>query len=605
MHRSASLLEGVACWGIIFASLVLWRWETLTLSPYEDQAVGYWNEADYLSQHHFDYRRFLFQEPNFMDETPGRRSYGISILSPLLAAVQCLIPTTSTRLIVWHLLSFALTAWTVTMLAGWLIPSTGRLIAYLTAIALLTTPSFLVQGEIMGMDVPVTTAMVGSAILATRERYRSAIGLSALAFAFKATGMMMTLALITYFASMLLLDPRTRSEGRPRYIHLLASSLFLLGIQGLLEFLFDTSVSALVGLRWFPVMRPLMALQTAPDVVIILVGVIAGSALLIVGSMIRASGYRIGSLQEWCWNRRSFLLSWILVAGFVAAVGVHVYVPRYIVPALPFLFYLMGWLIKSSGSLARVGCPALFVLTIVNLVNAEGRFYPTIDQASLSFIEKWPNLDKRSCVFTERSREYLADLRSNKDLCHAIEQGYRDHLIIAPEPFYSYLTLPALGYVSTPLNVRLVANASQTIEMLARCRAEFDTRGPSPIVIWKRSARSLLPDRSAHDLVVFQDDLDPRLEAYVWRSFDELPSDVRSLMVWYIPRTRRPALIELSRIDLFMRTGRIEFARRELEAWKETLPSLGLLDEMLRKVDQAAQSGEDWTKVRSSFQVLE
>jgi hypothetical protein len=76
-------------------------------------------------------------------------------------------------------------------------------------------------------------------------------------------------------------------------------------------------------------------------------------------------------------------------------------------------------------------------------------------------------------------------------------------------------------------------------------------------------------------------------------------------MVWYIPRTRRPALIELSRIDLFMRTGRVEFARRELEAWKETLPSLGLLDEMRRKVDQAAQSGEDWTKVRSSFQVLE
>jgi hypothetical protein len=592
-------------WGLaIFVGMVLWRSEVLTLPPYEDQAVGYWNEADYLREHHFNYFRFLFVEPNFMDETPGRRSYGISILAPLLAGLEMLLGDGGELRVVCHVLWFALLALMAALVTSWLIPWAGRATAYLVSVAMVTTPSLLVQAEILGMDIPVASVMLVSAILAVNDRHSWAIALSFLAFSMKATGMMMTLALITYFVVMLMFDPRTNEMGRPSYGRSLRWSLALVVLEVLLESMFDTSVAALVGLRWLPVMRPSMVLTTAPDVLLLLILVTLLACLSVFFGGLEVWRGERASFGEWLHDRRAWLISWILVGGFVAAIVVHCYVPRYIVPAIPFLFFLVGWNLGRLRWARPLAVAGLMSLIVFNVLNVRGEFFPPLSQEAMAFIEKWPALDRRSCALTERSGEYLSDLRSNRKLCGLLEREFGDHPIIAAEPFYSYLSIPSLGYVNRKLDVRLAANASQTIRMLAELRsAKTSESSRVPVVIWKRSARSLLPDRSEEDELIFQDDLSPKLEAYLWHSVEKVPKDERSLAVWYVPRTRRGDLVELSRIDFFMRTGRAEFARRELREWKEKLPSVGLFDELLAKVELAAETGKDWDQVRSAWSV--
>lgn len=591
--------EGFA-WGLVVAiGLIIWRHEVLFLPPYEDQAIGYWSEADYLAQHRFDYATFLFHEPNFMDEVPGRRAYAISILSPILALIQLAVPDTPTRLCLVHLIWFLITGSIAGQLAIALRPVTGRWGAMAASLALVTSPHFLVQTEIMGMDIPVAAAFLWSARRAAADRLFSALLISFLAFAFKVTGLVATLAILTYILVMMLLDPRPRGEGRPRYGRALTLGVLLLSIEIILELLFDTSVSALIGLRWFPVMRPRMALTTTPDIVIYAVLV----ALAAIGSLVWqvTRGLSLREFRVWVFDRRLWLMAWIVVAGFIAAVHTHAFVPRYIAPATPLLFLLLGWTLTCAARFRVAGTVALLGMATFHVLNADGRFFPPLNSETKAFISHWPAFDQRSCAFTERSREYLTDLRSTLALCNTLEKAYVKSPIVCAEPIATYLSYPALGYVSRPLSVHRVLTAGQTVEMLVALRAS-ESNGPAPIVVAKRATRSLLPARQAEDEIIFEDRLDPPLIAYRWNSFEDVPNDLRRLLVWYVPTTRRKEEIELTRIDLLMRTGRIAFARAEIADWKKQFPDFKLLDELERKIDRTAKGEGTWDQIRRSWE---
>lgn len=591
--------EGFA-WGLAVAiALIIWRHEVLFLPPYEDQAIGYWSEADYLAQHRFDYASFLFREPNFMDEVPGRRAYAISILSPLLALVQLAVPETATRLCFVHVIWFLIAGSIAGQLVIALRPVTGRWGAMAASVALVTSPHFLVQTEIMGMDVPVAAAFLWGARQAAADRIFSALLISFLAFAFKVTGLVATLAMITYIFVMMVVDPRLIGEGRPRYGRALTLGVLLLGIEIIFELLFDTSVSALIGLRWFPVMRPAMALTTTPDIVIytLLVAVAA------IGSLVwqAVKGVSFREYKVWVFERRLWLMAWIVVAGFIAAIHTHAFVPRYIAPATPLLFLLIGWTLTRAERLRTAGTIVLLGMTVFHVLNADGRFFPSLNAETKAFISHWPAFDERSCAFTERSREYLTDLRSTLALCNTLEEKYADCPIVCAEPFATYLSYPALGYVNRPLLVQRVVTAGQTVEMLVALRA-MEKNGPAPIVVAKRGTRSLLPARKTEDEIIFEDHLDPPLIAYRWNSIKDVPNDLRRLLVWYIPTTRRADEIELTRIDLLMRTGRTSYAREEITAWKERFPDFGLLDELARKVDRTAKGEGTWDQIKRSWE---
>lgn len=591
--------EGFA-WGLAVAiALMAWRHEVLFLPPYEDQAIGYWSEADYLAQHRFDYVSFLFREPNFMDEIPGRRAYAISILSPLLALVQLAVPETSSRLCLVHVIWFLITGSIAGQLFISLQPVTGRWAARAASVALVTSPHFLVQTEIMGMDVPVAAAFLWSARQAATDRIYSALFISLLAFAFKATGLVATLAILTYIVIMMLVDPRPKESGRPRYGRALAIGALLLGFEIALEFLFDTSVAALIGLRWFSVMRPSMALTTTPDIVVY-TGLIAIAALgALAWQVSKDPSYR--GFKKWTFERRLWLMAWIVVAGFIAAIHTHAFVPRYIAPATPLLFLLIGWTLTHGERVRFAGTVILIGMTTFQVLNADGKFFPSLSAETREFVSHWPAFDERSCAFTERSREYLTDLRSTLALCNTLEKEYADCAIVCAEPIATYLSYPALGYVSRPLLVQRVVTAGQTVEMLAVLSAD-KKNSPVPIVVAKRATRSLLPARQAEDEIIFDDHLDPPLIAYRWNSIKDVPSDLRRLLVWYIPTTRRADEIELTRIDLLMRTGRTSYARAEIAAWKERFPDFGLLDELARKVERTASGEGSWDQIKRSWE---
>jgi hypothetical protein len=578
---------------VIWIGLILWRQEVLFLPPYEDQAVGYWSEADFLRRHHFDYVTFLWREPNFLDENPGQRAYGISLLAPFVALLQILLPTASSLLLVCHLLWWACTATTATLLAMALIPRAGPLLAWLCALALVTMPHFVVQAEILGMDVPVATAMFASALLATAGRWKSALWVSLLAFFFKATGLVMTLALWTCLW-VLYLSRVPASQRRSRGPILLG--LAILAIEVLLEFFFDTSIPSLVGFRWFTFFSPSMALINAPDVVALLGFVGLGAIASLERWAVRRRSAGGAAWGDWLADRQDWLLAWIVVAGFTAGVFVYIFVPRYVAPATPFLLYLVGWNLARLPGGRWLGPIAAGLMVVFHVANADGRFFPSIDEARASAIEPWPMLDRRSAAFTERSREYLQDHRSNIELCQKLQEEFVDRPIIAAEPFHSFLTMARTGYVERPLDSKRVSNATQTILLLAELRRAYRVEDAStePVVIERRAARSLLPPRQPNDVVVYQDHLTPATIAYRWRSIDQVPGDERSILVWYVSQTRRDDLWELSRLNLFMRNDRVEFARREVQAWKKRAPTFGLLDELLTKIEKTASGEISW-----------
>ena len=63
----------------------------------------------------------------------------------------------------------------------------------------------------------------------------------------------------------------------------------------------------------------------------------------------------------------------------------------------------------------------------------------------------YPELHCRSGEYLERSREYIADLRSNMAICQILEKKASLNPIVAKWPFVQMLTMPELRYVTHPI----------------------------------------------------------------------------------------------------------------------------------------------------------
>ena len=132
---------------VLLGFLLIVRFPVLTMPLYEDQAVGFGREADFLDQTNFDYRRLRYEEKHFLFGGTAR-SYVISVIPTTLALLHRMFGSTDAMLVVWHLASLALASAGVALLYSMLKPFTGRLVALLGAIAFLSTPIFITQAEL-------------------------------------------------------------------------------------------------------------------------------------------------------------------------------------------------------------------------------------------------------------------------------------------------------------------------------------------------------------------------------------------------------------------------------------------------------------------------
>jgi hypothetical protein len=599
----------------VAVALLWWQHDVLRLPPCQDQAAGWWTEADYLASTGFDYRRLLREENHFMDSDPGPRSYMISVLPTLLALAMLAVPDAPTLIVLVRGWSFLLGAGLLVGLAHALVAGgLKRPLAVLFCTALATTPLFVVQLDLMGMDVPLTLVLLAGAALLWRGCWQAAALMSLAAFALKATGQLLTLAGITYLALRLALGWRiTGPIERRREWWGLATHLVVLVVQTALIYWGDTSVEYLSAGDWPENLLTLNALRAnTPDVAVLLAIALLLTALECVG-WLRAA-WRVGTslatrmlaiARRFVFDEPRLAISWILVAGLFASSLQYIYTPRYVFCVMPFLYIILArpWL---GGSAPRGWgtAGALALLIAANLANQEGRFCADLTTArGADVFEGIPGLTPRSCAYLERSREYLRDHRSNIKAFELLDIKYADHPIFVASPNVFIVSRPRLGHVERQLEV---FDASQWTKALAgfrevMLRPEPPGGSKDPIFVWFGHARVTLPPREAGDEVIYDDSptnpLAP-LVMYIKHLPADVPRTARAIEDWYIARTWYPEFL-IARVrerpDYLVSSGRMDRALAELDdanRWMPGIPELEEIRENLRR-QRAAGSPVD------------
>jgi len=428
----------------LFLALVVVRWEIVASPPYYDFALGVFTEANFLVDSGFDYLRLANSEPTGNDGGP--RVYLISALPTILACMMKLAPSTRMVLVVCHLFSFACASVLIVTLYA-LLRSLAGTAAALTAVAIMaTSPLFSTQVDMLGIDLPMTTAAVVMIYLASRRRLLLASLAATAAFACKPSGLIVTAALLGYdFCLLGALAWRSGLRDRTLLttvaaivwtIALLFAQLLIYRWSNLGDRLEDLArASGYLG----------AVLSLCPDQCVVMVLATVGTLVAVARGLMCRWRPDVGSArpEDPQAIARALLLvaAWLVVAATMTSIVVYVrvYSVRYLLLALPFLYAILAvTVLRHLNSRALSVVAALAVA--LNLANWNGYFFPTV------------NVFRRHCSALERSHEYLADHRSNIAAMRELESKYADDAIVAGFPFPYFLSYPRLGYVSRPLH---------------------------------------------------------------------------------------------------------------------------------------------------------
>ncbi len=558
-------------------ALLAWRHETLAMPPYQDQAAGYWTEAAFLADTGFDYYRLRYLERHYMDEVPGPRSYMVSVWPTLLAVLMRVFPDPAVNIVVARLFSFALGGALLALLHVLLRARLGAGHALWPVLVLATTPAFVTQVELMGLDVPLTVVMLLSAWALTAERFQTAALLGLLAFFIKATGQIMNLVGLAYCLLLLAGGPNWERTYRRRLLLGSAANLALFGLEECVLLWGDTSAALMALAPWPAILKPPRAIWvTTPDLAVLL-GVSLLGFLLFLWSYFGAAGTnRDGAVWQraaWAKVLRAeplLAISALLVVGLLLMSRLVMYMPRYFFCGMPFLTCL--WAITWLGRLRlqRLVQIALLGLVAFNLANADGRYFPSIAAWGHAEFAAVPTYAPRTCAFSERSREYLADHRATVELARKLAASAGKRPVFAESPLHFLLTNPRLGYVDRSLDSHDAVEFELALQQLLEIYgtgAEARTR-PDPVFVRLLQTRTTLPGPQAADRVVWHDDLEPPMTAYVKR----IPADARGnpqrLVEWFLDETWQtdwPAARLHERLGFLLRTRRFDRLRSDLD----------------------------------------
>lgn len=557
---------------VVLIALLALRWSVLSMPLYEDQSVGFGREADFLNQTDFDYFQLRYEEKHFLFGGTAR-SYMISVIPTALSALSRLTGSTATTLFLWHCLSFVFAALIVTLVFALLQPLIGRRWAMLSAAALLTTPMFLAQADLAGMELPLTAFSLLAARQLVRGHSVRAAGSAAFAFLMKATGMIAGVAVLFILLTRWFVSPSSRRALTPGIV---VSAVLLAGAVAAVAWGDDTAAFRATFL-WPSAFRFPRAFLWCPDLSVLILIATAASAAWIMRDGLASS------CRRWIDNCRrgepsailgglSFLIA---TAGIVSMFG-YIFIPRYYILPLVFLYLLAPILLFLHPTFVRVGAAALGILIVVNLVNLRGALYPSVTSVAGDDLTVLALFPPRSCGFSERSLEYLSDHRSSIQKIRAIEQDHANDSIFLDMPHWIYLTSPFVGYVQEPPPLAYRAqNYTATIREF-RDRALTLPQDKDLLFLWSGRSGIHVPGPGEGIETLDADNLSPPL-ALLRAQRDRLPSSAEALEDWYLDRTwSKDYAVHriISRYEFLRRTGRIGRAYAELHMAKWIFPNI-------------------------------
>ncbi|MFO0946061.1 MAG: hypothetical protein U1D30_08960 [Planctomycetota bacterium] len=575
---TAGRLKTLMPLGLFFALFLLlatWKRDILHSPPYWDCSFAHWTEAIYLVDSNFDYDGLRNREKH--GTVGGARAYMTSVVPTFLALLMMAIDDPGTVIFLFHLFVLACVSALMTLLFTVLAREIGWRGAGLVSLAMLTTPMFITQAEMVNMDFPMVFLGYASAVALWRKRYVAGAILSLAAYLIKATGAIMTLASMA-FLSLLLLLSWSHVEGKLRrraiLIGLLANALAIT---------VEVAVAAWGGTYRYhsdPKNRPLIASSInirfwAPDLTILFLLAAIPSTFLVIVAI-----WQMRNEPGTSWGRRlfltvdqnaHFLFSWICVIGTILATTRVILLPRYLLLAIPFLFSILGLLFFKEKPFRLSIAIGFICLIFFNGLNSHGRFFPSISNA---IGEEYA----RTGALLERSREYLADHEANLRAMKYLETHCPDDVIIAGHPFVYFLSHPRLGYVKKPLR-GLTINEFSIFWPYFRDIREIDATEipPHPVEVTVRNTyyqysltfQRPWPDKN--DQILFKDDLTPPLVIFrkTWDGKEPSPKELED---WYVERLL-PWAVPADRVRLqttfLLQQGRnadaIRLARREQE----------------------------------------
>jgi hypothetical protein len=425
----------------VFLIHAITRFDVLFLPPYWDSLQGPFIEALWLKENGFDYWRLIHHEPGFI--YGGAAVYIWSVIPTFYALSYQLLPSPAAVFLFLHLVNYLLVG-----IVAWLVFSiaTDHLkmrpgTAALTAAAVLIQPVFTGQADAINMEIPVAAVCLVVAREFLRGRYWRCCAWSFLALLVKDAATLICLVNLLLAVTVMIVGVGEKAARR--------RMLVATGLPVLFRFVWVAYI----------VSQPLRTpMPMGIDVIEVLLQIWFSFPELYIASALCGLGVlvlirrAVDKGASWR-DRVATAVSDPTIAPLVYLIGIWTtYVVFSFSTSLGLIRYGVWYLafptLAIFGSLLAAGVRSktvervIIVYLMFCVISIDGITRPELDG-------QWA----RSGHMLERSREYLADLRSNMRTAAFLEQHADGRPVIVSSPLDRALAIPELGYVSKRLYV--------------------------------------------------------------------------------------------------------------------------------------------------------
>ncbi len=429
----------------IFAVIFLCNLSILTNLPYWDEIMGLHNQAIYLARSNFDFASLYTPEQSYTNG--GSCIYPFGIMPLAYGVLYWALPPLTVHVIA-HLVNMVALA-----VAGMLfIRLAARFVsprmALLWGVVALSEPIVTSRMAAMGQEAVLTALVMLGVYLFLEGKIWRAIAVGALSCFIKFTGILLLLALITYFVYILMAK---QEEGRRLYLKYLAVAVvvcgLLFGLYVVTAYPGQDNSSGILKMG-----LALVTFHTEMFYPWISLKLSVG----IIGFLVIFYRSRTIFIKD-----RKYVLLPILIIGYFVAyyLSSAPQLPRYTAIIILPMTLMLAFVLKKCQD-KNVALITIF-LVVVQLINQHGALLPPMHHMDFPLLE--------------RSREYLRAVESDQRLSRTLEEQSPDIELICKVPYPQILTMPELRYVTKPLpNIRAYGIVPQYCSAKAATKSDFN-----------------------------------------------------------------------------------------------------------------------------------